>query len=74
MDLLNFAEDPETSKDDGDEDESGIQDTDVSNRIIEYIDEGDPIYTCQFCGAMMWSNERLKTKKNQVCRSSLYAA
>ncbi|XP_028767101.1 uncharacterized protein LOC114724813 [Neltuma alba] len=33
-----------------------------------YIDEGDPIHKCKFCGALMWFNERVKkdNKKRSI--------
>ncbi|XP_056857211.1 LOW QUALITY PROTEIN: uncharacterized protein LOC130506557 [Raphanus sativus] len=30
----------------------------------EYTDEGDPIYTCTHCGAIMWYGERLNKRRN----------
>ena len=30
----------------------------------EYIDEGDPIYTCTHCGAITWNGERLNKRQN----------
>ena len=30
----------------------------------EYTDEGDPIYTCTHCGAIMWHGERLNKCRN----------
>ncbi|XP_028779075.1 uncharacterized protein LOC114735542 [Neltuma alba] len=32
-----------------------------------YLDDGDPVYECQFCGALLWIGERLKR-----CSSSEY--
>lgn len=28
--------------------------------LAEYLDKGDPIYNCKYCGAQFWYNERLK--------------
>lgn len=31
--------------------------------ISEYIDDGNPTFKCQYCGAIMWYGERLNRKK-----------
>ncbi|CAN6818925.1 unnamed protein product, partial [Brassica oleracea] len=33
-------------------------------KVIQYKDEGDPTYTCSYCGAIMWYNERVNKRKN----------
>lgn len=30
-----------------------------------YLDHGDPIYKCSYCGAMMWYAERINKRRNQ---------
>lgn len=30
----------------------------------DYIDEGDPSYTCSHCGAIMWYGERINRRRN----------
>ncbi|XP_028801370.1 uncharacterized protein LOC114756588 [Neltuma alba] len=32
--------------------------------LVDYIDEGDPTYRCQSCGAMMWFNEKVGNCKS----------
>ncbi|XP_010480868.1 PREDICTED: uncharacterized protein LOC104759661 [Camelina sativa] len=32
---------------------------------IDYLDHGDPTYTCKFCGALMWYDERINKRRNQ---------
>ena len=29
----------------------------------QYIDEEDPTFQCEFCGALLWFNEKLKREK-----------
>lgn len=31
--------------------------------LTEYLDEGDPTYKCNYCGAKMWYGERIEKKK-----------
>lgn len=31
--------------------------------ITEYLDEGDPTYKCEYCGAKMWYGERIEKKR-----------
>ncbi|KAL0645896.1 hypothetical protein Bca4012_044187 [Brassica carinata] len=32
-------------------------------KTIEYLDEGDPTYICDYCGAKMWYGERIEKKR-----------
>ncbi|CAF1855858.1 hypothetical protein Bca4012_031958 [Brassica carinata] len=32
--------------------------------LKKYNDEGDPTYTCSYCGTIMWYNERVNKRKN----------
>lgn len=34
--------------------------------FIEYIDEGDPEYSCSHCGAIMWFGERINKRRQSV--------
>lgn len=34
--------------------------------LAEYLDEGDPDYSCEHCGAIMWYGERLNRRRNTV--------
>ncbi|KAG7572528.1 Nucleic acid-binding OB-fold [Arabidopsis suecica] len=35
----------------------------VSEDIEEYLDHGDPVYSCSYCGAIMWYGERINRHK-----------
>ncbi|KAL0656729.1 hypothetical protein Bca4012_077313 [Brassica carinata] len=35
----------------------------VKAKEDDYVDEGDPTYTCVHCGAIMWNNERINKSK-----------
>lgn len=42
------------------------------SETAEYIDEGDPTYKCEHCGAIMWYGERIeKKKKNKTPKFAL---
>ena len=41
-------------------------DSNLNNDFVDTWDIGDPIHECQFCKAMMWSNEQLAKSKNWV--------
>ncbi|CAN6893335.1 unnamed protein product [Brassica oleracea var. botrytis] len=34
-----------------------------SSKKTEYVDEGDPTFKCEHCGAIMWYGERIEKKK-----------
>ncbi|KAG7599001.1 Nucleic acid-binding OB-fold [Arabidopsis suecica] len=33
------------------------------NKNTEYLDHGDPVYSCSYCGAIMWYGERINRHK-----------
>ncbi|KAG7583453.1 Nucleic acid-binding OB-fold [Arabidopsis suecica] len=35
----------------------------MPQETIEYLDHGDPIYSCSYCGAIMWYGERINRHK-----------
>jgi len=36
-----------------------------------YVDEGDPVYSCDKCGAIFWYGERLNKRRNS--RNPIYS-
>lgn len=61
--LYIFVDESEISESDDSDYGEGSSTAHDYPHVTEYIDEGDPIHTCQFCGANLWFNERLKTTK-----------
>nr|XP_043638365.1 uncharacterized protein LOC122609383 [Erigeron canadensis] len=50
----------ETHRFDFDAEDDDTNDNSRRGISTEYIDEGDPIYPCQSCGAMLWYSETLR--------------